>query len=329
MADTGLRIGLVGATGSLATEVLDCLSLSSLRIAEIVPVATDESLGSDIEFQGSSYLVEADASRLTSLDLMFFCAPAAAAFDYVRRCLEEKTPCIDLSGATLGSEDVPMRVAGYGTVPQGAPLIAIPTNPTLALIMALQPIDAAFGLTRVSASVLESASVGGKAGLAALYQESIALLTQQETPEPTVFPSGVAFDCHTGTDELEPEGCTRREALTVGTLGSLLGQDVKLAATFIQVPAFVGLGACLSLETREQTSLSAVADILGKAPGVDAWPEGEAGPNTRAATGLDRVLVGRLRRDPSSERGLQLWLVADPIRLAASHAVQLAAMRLR
>jgi len=329
MAGTGLRIGVVGATGSLATEMLDCLSLSSLRIAEIVPVATNDSLGSEIEFQGSSYPVETDASRLTSLDMMFLCAPAAAAFDYVRRSLKERIPCIDLTGATLGSEDVPVCVAGYGTLPEGAPLIAIPTSPALALIMALQPIDAAVGLGRVSASVLESASVAGKEGLATLYQESLALLGQQEPPEPSVFPGGVAFDVHSGARELDPEGRTRREAASVETLGSLLSQDVKIATTFVQVPAFVGLGVSLSLETRDEATPSEVADLLGKAPGVEVWPEGQIGPSTRAATGLDHVLVGRLRRDSSARRGLQLWLVADPIRLGASHAVQLAAMRLR
>jgi aspartate-semialdehyde dehydrogenase len=188
MAGTGLRIGVVGATGSLATEVLDLLSASSLPISEIVPVATDDSLGVDIEFQGSSYPVVTDASRLTSLDMMFLCAPAATAFDYVRRSLHERIPCIDLSGATMGSEDVPMRVAGYGGVPEEAPLIAVPTSPALALIMVLQPLDAAFGLAHVSASVLESASVAGKQGLVALYQESIALLSQQENSEPRVAP---------------------------------------------------------------------------------------------------------------------------------------------
>jgi aspartate-semialdehyde dehydrogenase len=329
MAGTGLRIGVVGATGSLATEVLDLLSVSSLPIAEIVPVATDDSIGVDIEFQGSSYSVGTDASRLTSLDMMFLCAPAAAAFDYVRRSLEERIPCIDLSGATMGSEDVPMRVAGYGAMPTGAPLIAIPTSPALALTMVLQPLDAAVGLEHISVSVLESASIGGKQGLAALYQESLALFNQQEVSEPSVFSSEVAFDCFTGAREIDPEGRTRREVATIEALGSLLGQDVKMATTFIQVPTFVGLGASLCLETREEATASEVADILRKAPGVDIWPEADPGPNTRAATGLDRVLVGRLRRDSSTYRGLQLWLAADPIRLAASHAVQLAAMRLR
>ena len=157
-ARAGLRIGVVGATGTLGTELLELLDRSSLRVSEIVPIATDRSLGRDIEFQGSVFPVETDDVRLTGLDLVFLCAPAAGALDFVRRALHEHVPCVDLSGATAGTEDVPMRVAGYGSVPEGAPLLAIPRSPALALVMALQPIAAAAGLRRVSGAVLESAS---------------------------------------------------------------------------------------------------------------------------------------------------------------------------
>lgn len=329
MAGTGLRIGVVGATGTLATEVLDLLAQSSLPIAEIVPIATDESLGKDIEFQGSVYPIETDGSRLTALDMMFLCAPAGVAFDYVRRSLEEHIPCIDLSGATAGSEDVPIRVAGYGSLPEGGPLIAIPPSPALALVMALQPLDVAGGLERVSATVLESASMAGKEGIATLYQESLAFFNQQDLPESTVFPGPVAFDCLSGARELDSDGRTRRESATVEILGLLLGREVKLATTFVQVPAFMGLGVSLFIETREEVEITEVAASLQKAPGVEIWSDSDSGPNTRSAVGQDRVLVGRLRRDPGIYRGLQLWLTADPIRLAASHAVQLAATRLR
>ena len=328
MGRAGFRIGLVGATGALATEVLEMLDLSSIPVRELVPIATDRSLGESIDFQGSDYPVETDASRVTGVDLLFLCAPRAAALEYVHRALKEKIPCIDLSGATSGSGDVPMRVAGYGALPEAAPLIALPPSPTLALVMALQPLVADAGACRVTATVLESASVAGKGGVASLYQESLALFNHQDTPEPTVFPTPIAFDCKTGAEDLAPGDGAPREQALIETLGILLGPDVKVAATTVQVPVFSGLGAALSIETERDLSPSEAADRLGKAPGVEIWPDDEAGPNTRSATGHDRVIVGRLRRDPSAARGLQLWLVADPLRLAASHAVQLATLRL-
>jgi aspartate-semialdehyde dehydrogenase len=139
----------------------------------------------------------------------------------------------------------------------------------------------------------------------------------------------VAFDCISGARELDSDGSTRREAAMIEILGLLLGKDVKLATTFVQVPAFVGLGASLFIETRKEIEASEAAALLQKAPGVEIWPDEQPCPSTRSVAGQDRVLVGRLRRNPGVYRGLQLWLVADPVRLAASHAIQLAAMRLR
>jgi aspartate-semialdehyde dehydrogenase len=328
MARAGLRIGVIGATGSLGTELLELLDLSSLRVSEIVPIATENSVGRDIEFQGSVFPVETDDARMTGLDLAFLCVPPSAALDFVRRALHEQVPCIDLSGATAGTEDVPMRVAGYGSVPDNIPLLAIPTSPALALVMALQPIAAAVGLKRVTGAVLESASLAGKDGMTALYRESIAVFNQQPLPESSVFPLPVAFDCMSGAEGLDAEGLAPRESALIRDLGLLLGSEVKIAATLVQVPVFAGLGAALSIETERDLSAGEAEDLLRKAPGVDLAEEGDTTPTTRAVVGRDEVLVGRLRGDPSAERGLHLWLVADPMRLAASHAIQLAVLRL-
>ena len=328
MARAGLRIGVVGATGILGTELLELLDLSSLRVSEIVPIATEASLGQDIEFQGSIFPVETDEARLTGLDLAFLCAPPSAALEFVRSALREHVPCIDLSGATAGTEDVPMRVAGYGSVPEDIPLLAIPRSPALALVMALQPIAAAVGLKRVSGAVLESASWAGKEGMAALYQESIAVFNQQSPPESTAFTAPVAFDCMSGAEELNAEGLAPRESALIRDLALLLGSEVKIATTLVQVPIFVGVGAALSIETERDLEVGEAEDLLRKAPGVDLAADSDSPPTTRSVSGRDSVLIGRLRGDASVERGLQLWLVADPLRLAASHAIQLAVLRL-
>jgi aspartate-semialdehyde dehydrogenase len=221
-----------------------------------------------------------------------------------------------------------MRVAGYGSVPEDIPLIAIPRSPALALALALQPISSAVGLRRVSGTVLDSASSAGRDGIAALYQESIAIFSQQSIPEATVFPSPVAFDCLSATEGLDAEGLAPRESDLVRDLTLLLGDETKIATTIVQVPVFAGLGAALSIETERDLDVGEAEDLLRKAPGVELAADSDSEPTTRAVIGRDSVLVGRLRADPSVERGLQLWLVADPLRLAASHAIQLAVLRL-
>jgi aspartate-semialdehyde dehydrogenase len=307
---------------------LELLDLSSLRVSEIVPIATENSLGRDIEFQGSLFPVKTDEVSLAGLDLIFLCAPPSAALEFVRSALREHVACIDLSGATAGTQDVPMRVAGYGSVPEDIPMFAIPRSPALAVVMALQPIAAAAGLKRVSGTVLESASFAGKDGMTALYQESVAVFSQQPLPETTVFPGPVAFDCMSGAEGLDAEGLTPRESALRRDLTLLLGGEVKIATTLVQVPIFAGLGAALSIETERDLEAGEAEDVLRKAPGVDLAADGDSAPTTRTVVGRDSVWVARLRGDPTVERGLQLWLVADPLRLAASHAIQLAVLRL-
>jgi aspartate-semialdehyde dehydrogenase len=329
MARAGYRVGVVGATGSLGTELLERLDASSLRVREVVPIASEESLGQDIEFQGNIYPIETDDARIPGLDLLFLCAPASVSLDFVRSALRERVPCIDLSGATAGSEEVPMRVVGYGSVPEGIPLLALPTSPALALAMVLQPLAAAAGLARVSGCVLESASSAGQGGLLALYQESIAIFNQQQPPEATAFPGPMAFDCTSDASELDETGCAPRESALKRDLALLLGDEAKIALTLVQVPIFVGLGAALSVETERALDARQAEDLLRKAPGVEVSADTPCRATTRSVAGRDLVLVARLRGDPSVARGLLLWLVADPLRLAASHAIQLAAQRLQ
>jgi aspartate-semialdehyde dehydrogenase len=164
--------------------------------------------------------------------------------------------------------------------------------------------------------------------MAALYQESVAIFSQQPLPEPTVFPGPVAFDCLSGAEGLDAEGLAPRESALIGDLALLLGDEVEIATTLVQVPIFAGLGAALSIETERDLEVGEAEDLLRKAPGVDLAADSDSVPTTRAVVGRDSVLIGRMRGDPSVERGLQLWLVADPLRLAASHAIQLAVLRL-
>jgi len=111
-------------------------------------------------------------------------------------------------------------------------------------------------------------------------------------------------------------------------LARLLGVEVPVAATVAQIPVFVGQASALAVETERALDPKSARELLGAAPGVALWSHDAEGPNLRAAAGLAHVLVGRLRADPSCERGLLLWLAADPLRLAAANAVALAELRL-
>ena len=331
MAQNGVRIGLFGATGGLGTEVLVALDASSLRIASIRPMATEASLGRDVEFQGELYPVETDPSRgFAGLDLVICCAPREAALDCVRQALKAEVPCIDCSGAVAESPDVPQRVARLPGPDEiaTAPLISSPAGPALAWALVLAPLHARAGLCAVVGTALEAASAAGRPAIDALYVESLALFNQEDAPAPEHIGQPLAFDCLGSVGAPEDQAATRHEALIVAGLRRLLGAELAVTVTSAHVPTFVGHAAHLVVSSEAPLDAKEATDLLAQAPGVELWTAGAGGPNMRAAAGRDVVLVGRIRGDDTPARALQLWLVADPLRLAATNAVALAALRL-
>ena len=326
-----LRVALVGATGVLGSEVLAVLSESSLAIGELVPVATDRSLGQEVEFRGVNHPVETELPELGGLDLLFLCAPAAASLDLARRAIRAEVPCIDASGALAAAEDLPLAVAALAAPPppDESPLVVAPPGSALAFALVLAPLAARAGVERVVGMAVEAASWGGRQGIESLYQESIAIFNQEDLPAPEVFGRPVAFDCIPALGEVDAGGATEREALLARSVARLLGGEVRVAATLIQVPAFVGFGAALALETREPLDPKQAEEALAAAPGIELWRGEASGQTLRAAAGRDVVLVGRVRRDPTHASGLLLWLASDVLRLSAANAVQLAVAHLR
>lgn len=330
MASAGSRIGIVGATGALGSEVLAALDASSLRVREILPVATDRSLGQEIEFAGELYPVACDAPSLHGLDLVFVCAPPAASLEWVRAALRAAVPCIDLAGSLSASGEVPLLAAGFARPPEAeaSPVVAAPGGAALAWARVLQPLDAWTRLVRVTGALLDAASAGGREGIESLYGESLAIFNQRELPEPDVFGAPVAFDCLPDPGRSEGGDQSPREERLVGELARLLGGHVRLGIQALQVPAFVGHGSALWIEGESELDPERAEAVLAKAPGVEIW-QGPGGPNVRAAAGRDVVLASRPRRDPSAPGALRLWLVADALCLAACNAVELAVARLR
>jgi len=328
MARAGLRIGILGATGALGGEVLAALADSGLAVAEIVPMAKDDSIGRDVELHGEVYPVEIGMAQVRGLDLLILCAPPAVSLEGVREALRASVPCLDASGVLAASPEVSLRVAAFGAQwPAEAPLVVAPPGPALALALVLRPLAEAAGLLRVSAALMEGASAAGRGGIDALYQESLALFNQQDLSEPGAFGRPVAFDCIPVLGELDESGRSDHENALERSLVRLIGEGLKVGVTAVQVPIFSGLGAVLTLETERPLDPKEAARVLALAPGVEPWTENPRDATTRAAAGRGAVLVARLRRDPLAENGLALWISADPLRLCAANAVGLARTR--
>jgi aspartate-semialdehyde dehydrogenase len=318
-----LRVAVVGATGALGGEVLGLLEeASGLNVESIVPIGSSRSQGESVSFRGESLAVRAEA-ELAGVDLLLCCAPPDASLGWVRKALHAEVPCVDVSGALSLSPEVPLCAAALD--PQcgaGAPLVASPGGAALALALVLDPIRRAAGLVRVGATLLESSAARGRDAIAALGAESVALFNQADPPTASERP--LAFDCHPTIGDVEEDGSTALETRVSRTLVRLFGAPTPISITIAQIPVFVGVAAQLSLDTHAPLDPKQVREILVAAPSVELWTHDAEGPNLRAAAGRSEVLVGRLRSDPSRERGLSLWLAADPLRLAAANAVALA-----
>jgi aspartate-semialdehyde dehydrogenase len=324
-----LRIAVVGATGAVGSEVLELLESRRFPLQELVPIATDRSIGQRVELLGQDVPVQTGSS-LRGLDLAFLCTPRSESLAWVRAALEAEVACIDLSAATAATPEVPLLAADLPFDPSAlrAPVLASPSGPALAWALVLAPIRARAGLRRVVGTAIEPVSGAGRGGIEALESETRALFSQQELPEPEVFARAVAFDCLPATGPPGGEGESELERELALQLRRLVGEDLPLAVTVLRNCTFAGAGASLAVETERTLEPAECADLLAKAPGVVVFDEEGMGPSTRDTVGEDAVLVGRIRRDPSAPSGLLLWLAADPIRLAARNGLKLAEARL-
>jgi aspartate-semialdehyde dehydrogenase len=324
-----LRVALVGATGALGGELLDQMRERRFPMQELRPIATDRSLGETIEWLGHELPVATEPEPLQGLDLVFVCTPPEAALDWIRRALKAGVACIDFSGALSARADVPLLGdrAAHDPALRGAPLLAVPAAPALALARVLAPLAEEAALARVVATVLDSASGAGRAGVDALQSETIALFNQEDPPH-TELGHALAFDCLPASGPLDAAGGARAEARVSAELARLLGAETRQALTILRVPTFAGMGIQLNVETSRALAPEHAAERLAKLPGLALWPASE-GPSTRDAIGEDAVQVGRLRSDPSVPHGLSLWLALDPVRLVSSHALRAAEARFR
>lgn len=337
-----LRIVVFGVTGQVGQELVDRLDDGDWPIAELVGVASGDSHGESFEFRGDRLDVSAEWPVLKGTDLVFVCTRGAEALEIVRECLRASVPCVDLTGALAGQEEVPLPVVLGSAVDDGdplnqAPLIAVPSSTTLAWAPVITALSQAVEVTRVVATVLCSAAAHGRGGVASLSEESIALFNQSAHPDPGPAGQAIAFD-------VVPGGGVYVERVR-GELARVFGDALRADLASVQIPTFVGEGASLAVELARPLERSVLEARLGAQDGLAVIAEGPGsrglvaveegspeplGPTLRDAVGVDEVLVGRIEADASAEpgQGWRLWLAYDPLRLAADHAIRIARRRL-
>jgi aspartate-semialdehyde dehydrogenase len=323
------RLAVVGATGAVGPIVLEVLHERGFPASDVVPFASARSAGTRVRFAGSEIEVrELTADALEGFDLALFSAGSGTSRAFAPEAVARGCVVVDKSSAFRLEPDVPLLVPEVNGDAAAAHrgIVSNPNCSTIQLVCALAPLHAAAGLEHVTVATYQAVSGTGARAVDELRSQSRATLDGR-TAEPVVYPHPIAFNAIPHCDGFEGES-TLEETKLVRETHKILGDDaIGIHATCVRVPVWRGHSEAVWIETRSPLEADEARAILRRAPGVRVVddPGSAEYPLPSEATGIDDVLVGRIRRDPSRRNGLALWIVADNLRKgAATNGVQIA-----
>jgi len=329
------KVGVLGASGAVGREVIDCLETRGFPYSEIRALASERSAGVRLDFAGGDLTVAAvTPESFQGLDLAIFSAGAEVSREYAPIAARCGCPVVDNSSCWRQDDRVPL------VVPEVNPralhghrgIIANPNCSTIQMLVALKPIYDAAGIRRIVAATYQAVSGTGRQAIEELSDQTRQLYNLQEVSR-KVYPHRIAFNCLPQIDAFTENGYTREEMKMVNETRKIFGDDrIMVSATCVRVPVFYGHSEAVWIETDRPIKPEAARELMRRAPGILVVDEPEAGryPMPIDAAGRDEVFVGRVRADLSCENGLTMWIVADNIRKgAATNAVEIAELLIR
>ncbi|HEY0630955.1 MAG TPA: aspartate-semialdehyde dehydrogenase [Thermoleophilaceae bacterium] len=327
-----MRVAVVGATGAVGSTMLGIMRERGFPADEVVAFATARSAGRRIDFGAEELVVqELSADSIAGFDIALFSAGGSTSGEWAPRFVEAGCVVVDNSSRWRMNDDVPLVVSEVNAsaleVHRG--LIANPNCSTMQMVVALKPIQDAVGIERLVITTMQSVSGTGQRAVEELHDQTAAVLDAKEVPVASVYPHQIAFNVLPVAGSF-PEGSdyTDEELKLVNETRKILSQpSIGVSATCTRVPVYTGHSESVNVQTRDPLSPEECRSLLAAAPGLSVLDDPADGvyPFAIEAAGRDEVLVGRIRRDPSHERCLNLWIVGDNLRKgAATNAVQLA-----
>ena len=327
----GYRVAVVGATGAVGREMLKVLSERNFPADEVVALASGRSTGSEISFGEKTVLKvkNLDTFDFAGWDIGLFSPGAAVSAVYAPRAAAAGCVVIDNTSQFRMDLDVPLvvpEVNPQALLKNRRNIIANPNCSTIQMVVALKPLHDAFRIKRVVVATYQSVSGAGKEGMDELYTQSKAsFVNDPATPE--IFTKPIAFNCIPHIDKFMDDGSTKEEWKMVVETKKILDPDIKVIATCVRVPVFIGHAEAIAVEFEKPVTVAAARAILRDAPGVVVMDTREDGGYITPieCQGEDATYVSRIRIDPTVEHSLAFWCVADNLRKgAALNAVQIA-----
>jgi aspartate-semialdehyde dehydrogenase len=329
----GYRVAVVGATGNVGREMLAVLAEREFPCDEVAAVASSRSTGSEVEFGDTGRMLKCkniEHFDWAGWDIALFSAGSGPAQEYAPKAAAAGCVVIDNSSFYRMDPDVPLIVPEVNpdAIEQYSRknIIANPNCSTAQMVVALKPLHDAAGIKRVVVSTYQSVSGAGKQGMDELFQQSRAIFVGDQI-ESQKFTKQIAFNVIPHIDSFLDDGSTKEEWKMVVETKKILDPKIKVTATCVRVPVFVGHSESINIEFERELGAKAAMDILREAPGVMLVDKREDGGYVTPieCVGDGATYVSRVREDPTVENGLNIWCVSDNLRKgAALNAVQIA-----
>ena len=327
----GYKVAIAGATGNVGREMLNILDERKFPADEVVALASRRSVGTEVSYGDRTLKVKAlENYDFSDVDICLMSAGGDVSKEWSPKIGAQGAVVIDNSSAWRYDADVPLivpevnadAVAGYTK----KNIIANPNCSTAQLVVALKPLHDKAGIKRVVVSTYQSVSGAGKEGMDELFAQTKAVYTASDLVTKK-FPKRIAFNVIPHIDVFMEDGYTKEEWKMVAETKKILDPKIKLTATCVRVPVFIGHSEAVNIEFDQPISVDEAREVLRKAPGCLVIDKREPGGYVTPyeSAGEDATYISRIREDATVENGLALWCVSDNLRKgAALNAIQIA-----
>ncbi|WP_375260599.1 aspartate-semialdehyde dehydrogenase [Palleronia sp.] len=328
----GYRIAVVGATGNVGREMLNILAERGFPADEIVALASRKSLGTEVSYGDTTLKTkDLDTFDFDGFDMALFAIGSDATKTYAPKAAKAGCVVIDNSSLYRYDQDVPLIVPECN--PQSIHdyakknIIANPNCSTAQMVVALKPLHDRAKIKRVVVSTYQSVSGAGKEGIDELWDQTKSIYNPVDNKPPTKFTKQIAFNVIPHIDVFMDDGSTKEEWKMVAETKKILDTSIKVQATCVRVPVFVGHSESVNIEFEDFLDEDEARDILREAPGIMVVDKREDGGYVTPVecVGDFATFISRIRQDSTVENGISLWCVSDNLRKgAALNAVQIA-----
>jgi len=328
----GYKVVVVGATGNVGREMLNILAERQFPIDKIEALASRKSLGTEISFGDQTLKTkDLDTFDFTGWDMALFAVGSDATKTYAPKAAKAGCVVIDNSSLYRYDPDVPLivpevnadAIMGYSK----KNIIANPNCSTAQMVVALKPLHDRAKIKRVVVSTYQSVSGAGKEGIDELWDQTKGMYVPGQEVAPSKFTKQIAFNVIPHIDVFLDDGSTKEEWKMVAETKKILDKSIKVTATCVRVPVFVGHSEAINIEFDEFLDEDEARDILREAPGIMVIDKRENGGYVTPVecVGDFATFISRIRQDSTIDNGLNLWCVSDNLRKgAALNAVQIA-----